>query len=248
MFSLKGKTALVTGASRGIGAAISQRLARAGAHVILLYRSQHEAAQKVLQKIVDDGGSGQLLAVDLLDSAQVEAQLSEVLAQRPISLLVCNAGISKESLVPRATMEHFEEIFKVNFFATTQLVRLVSRSMMKERYGRIVLLSSVIGEMGNKGQAAYAASKSALFGFSKSVAQEFGSRQITCNVICPGFIETEMTDRLPEDLKTAYKERISAARFGSPEDIGAAVHFLVSEEAGYITGSTIDINGGLLMR
>ncbi len=248
MFSLKGQTALITGGSRGIGAAISKRLASAGAFVLINYRSNQEAAETLLNDIRQNGGDGALLPFDLGDTGATEGALAATLEKGPISILVCNAGIAKESLIPRASAEHFEEIFKTNFFSAAQITRQVARSMMREKYGRVVLMSSIIGEIGNKGQAAYSSSKSALFGFSKSFAQEFASRNITCNVVCPGFINTEMTDRLGEDLKQAYLDKIPVGRFGSVEDVAALVHFLVSGESGYITGSTLDINGGLLMR
>lgn len=248
MFSLIGQTALVTGGGRGIGAAISKRLAQAGAFVYINYRSNQEAAAKLLTEIQNSGGDGQLVPFDLSDSTAVESAIEGLLAKRPISILICNAGIAKESLIPRASLEHFEEVFKTNFFASTQVARRVARSMMREKYGRVVFMSSVIGEMGNKGQAAYSASKAALFGFSKSFALEFASRNMTCNVVCPGFINTEMTERLAEDLKKTYMERIPVGRFGTVEDVASLVHFLSSAESGYITGTTVDINGGMLMR
>jgi 3-oxoacyl-[acyl-carrier protein] reductase len=247
-FDLSGKTALVTGASRGIGAAVAKRLAKAGARVIVNYRSNQEAAEKVLKEIQADSPNSIAVNFDVADEKQMAELLPKLLEQvGSIEIVVANAGISRDSLLPRSTAEHFQEVIQTNLMGTIHLVRLLSRSMMKQRYGRIICIGSVVGEMGNKGQSAYAASKSGLFGFAKSVAQELGSRGVTCNVLCPGFIKTEMTNALDEATQKAYFDSIPAGRFGESEEIAAGVHFLASEEAGYITGATLDINGGLVM-
>lgn len=248
-FSLKGQTALVTGGSRGIGAAICLRLAQAGARVFLNYRSNQAAAEAVLKEIQKHSPDSEAVAFDIAKGDETEAALNGLQKKaESISILVCNAGISKESLLVRASDEHFEEIFQTNLMGTVRVVRQLARSMMKNRYGRIICMSSVVGEMGNKGQAAYAASKSALFGFAKSTALELGSRNITCNLVCPGFIETEMTEALDPAVKEAYLSRIPMARFGAAAEVAATVHFLASQEGGYITGSAVDMNGGLVMR
>lgn len=248
-FSLSGQTALVTGGSRGIGAAISLRLARAGAKVLINYRSNQQAADEVLAAVRKFSPESEAVSFDIAKGEETEKALDEIQKRFPnISILVCNAGISRESLLVRASDAHFQEVLETNLLGTLRVVRQLSRSMMKSRYGRIICMSSVVGEMGNKGQAAYAASKSALFGFSKAVALELGSRNVTCNVICPGFIETEMTLNLDPAVKDAYMGRIPVARFGSAEEVAGVVHFLASSEAGYITGATIDVNGGLVMR
>jgi 3-oxoacyl-[acyl-carrier protein] reductase len=247
--SLEGQIALVTGGSRGIGAAISLKLAAAGATVLINYRSNREAAERLLTEVRKLSPKSEALAFDIARADETEKALGEIQNRfETIPILVNNAGISKESLLPRASDLHFEEIMQTNFMGTMRVVRTIARNMMKGRYGRIISISSVIGEIGNKGQAAYAASKSALFGFSKSVALELGSRNITCNVICPGFIETEMTGTLPPDLRETYLNRIPTGKFGTAEEVANCVQFLASREAAYITGAILDVNGGLVMR
>lgn len=248
-FDLKGEVALVTGASRGIGAAVARRLAAAGATVLLNYKSNREAAERVLAEIKKDSPQSEILGFDVASAEETDRAISEVSKRfENISILVCNAGISRDNLLPRLNTNEFMEVFQTNLMGSVNTVKAVTRGMMRARKGRIVLMSSVVGETGNKGQSAYAASKSALFGFAKSVALEFGSRNITCNLICPGFIETEMTDALGEDVRKAYVEKIPLGRLGSADDIAAAVHYLVSPAGSYITGATIDVNGGLVMR
>lgn len=247
-FRLDGKVALVTGASRGIGAAIAQQLAVAGATVVVNYKGNKELADKVVADLRQVSPKSVAVGFDIADPASIEKGLEEIQKQfEKLDILVANAGISRDQLLLRATPELFEEVIKTNLLGTMNMVRAVSRGMLKNRYGRIVCISSVIGEMGNKGQSAYAASKSGLFGFAKSVALELGSRNITCNVICPGFIETDMTTALDEPTKARYFERIPAGRFAKPAEVAYAVQFLASDEASYITGATLDINGGLLM-
>jgi len=248
-FSLQGKTALVTGGSRGIGAAIAKRFAKAGATVIINGRSTKSDAENVLNEIKIDSPKSSLQIFDISNFDQTRAALEEIQKQyEKIDILICNAGISKEALIPRATPEHFDEVLRTNLMGNMNLVAQLSRSMMKNRWGRIICMSSVIGEMGNKGQSAYAASKAGLIGFVKSVARELGSRGVTCNAIAPGFIETEMTSHLPEEVRHAYQESIPIGRMAQPEEVAYAAHFLASEEAGYLTGLTLDVNGGLLMR
>ena len=247
-FSLSGKVALVTGGSRGIGAEICKRLAAAGATVIINYKSNQEAAEKVLQEVQKFSPQSMLCCFDVAKVSEIEAALEGLLKKfESIPIVVCNDGISRDSLLPRSSAQHFQEVIETNLMGSIHVVRLLSRSMMKARYGRIVCIGSITGEIGNKGQSAYAASKSGLFGFVKSVAQELGSRSVTCNILCPGFIETEMTGALDGALKDAYFQKIPVGRFGKAEEIASGVHFLVSEEAGYITGATLDINGGLVM-
>lgn len=247
--SLAGQVALVTGGSRGIGASICLSLAEAGAKVLMNYRSNRSQAEEVLKKLQEKSPDSELLPFDIAKAEEMEAAVTGSLKKHgKISILVCNAGISRDVLLPRATDEGFREVLNTNLIGHMNLVRLVSRSMMKDRYGRIIFIGSVIGEIGNKGQTAYAASKSALFGFAKSVALELGSRGVTSNVICPGFIETEMTQSLPEEVQRVYLGRIPVERFGKPEEVADCVRFLASESAGYITGATLDINGGLVMR
>jgi 3-oxoacyl-[acyl-carrier protein] reductase len=248
-FSLKDRVALVTGASRGIGASIAKRLAEAGATVVVNYRGNKEAAEKVLSEIKGASSKSEALQFDVADFDQTQAAMDDIVSRLgKIDILVCNAGISRDNLLPRTKVEQFKEVLDTNLVGTFNCVRVISRSMMKNRYGRIICISSVVGETGNKGQVAYAASKSALFGLAKSVAQELGSRNITCNVIAPGFIETEMTEALDDGVKEDYFAKIPAGRFGKAEEVASTVQFLASEEAAYITGATLDINGGLSMR
>jgi len=249
MFSLQNKVALVTGGSRGIGAAISRRLAKAGAEVVINYKSSEEQAKKLLTEIQEFSPQSMVAGFDVSNGEEVEKGIADILQKKDkVDIVVANAGIAREALFPRSTTEHFEEVLKTNLYGSINVIRNLSRCMMKNRYGRIICISSIVGEIGNKGQSAYATSKAALFGLSKSIARELGSRHITCNVVAPGFIETEMTQGLPEEVKKTYFEGIALGRFGLAEEVAACVHFLASEEAGYITGTTIDINGGLLMR
>lgn len=248
-FSLHGRVALVTGASRGIGASIALRLAKAGAKVWINYQSNEVAAQKVLESCRAFSANSQIIAFDVSNSSAVEAAMERIVSEdSKLDILVANAGIARDALLPRSDAKHFEEVINTNLLGTIHCVRAASRSMMKNRYGRIVCVSSVVGEMGNKGQSAYAASKSGIFGFAKSVSKELGSRNVTCNVIAPGFIETEMTSGLPEEVQKFYLENIAVKRLGSAEEVASAVHFLCAEESGYISGATLDVNGGLLMR
>lgn len=248
-FSLKGQVALVTGGSRGIGAGIVKTLAKAGATVLINYKSNEEAAQKVLNEIKSISPKSELVKFDICNGDEVDSAVDALIKKfESIPILVCNAGISRDALVVRVSDEHFREILETNLLGTMHMVRALTRPMMKNRYGRIVCIGSIIGETGNKGQAAYAASKAGLSGFAKSVALELASRGITCNLVSPGFIETEMTQSLDETVQKTYFERIPAARFGSADEVAACVQFLASKEAGYITGATLDINGGLLMR
>jgi 3-oxoacyl-[acyl-carrier protein] reductase len=248
-FSLQGQVAVVTGGGRGIGASISRRLAQAGATVIVNYRSQPAEAQSVADECAVFSQNSRAMQFDVSKADQVDQALEQIQKDfGKIDILVCNAGISREALVPRASEEHFLEVLHTNLMGTVNPIRSVSRSMMKNRYGRIDCIGSVVGESGNKGQAAYSSSKSALFGLAKSVAQELGSRGVTCNVLCPGFIETEMTRSLPPEVQKAYMDKSPLGRFASPDEVAEAVHFLVSKEAGYITGATLDVNGGMFMR
>lgn len=236
-----GQTALVTGASRGIGHAIAQRLAAGGARVIGTATSA-TGAQAIGEALQAHGGAGRVL--DVRDAAACEALLGEV---GPVSILVNNAGVTRDTLLLRMKDEDWSEVIETDLTSVFRLSRAVLRGMMKARYGRIVSIGSVVGQMGNPGQANYCAAKAGLVGFSKALAQEIGSRGITVNVVAPGFIETDMTRAISEDVRKGLLERVPAQRLGSPEDIAAAVAFLASREAGYITGETLHVNGGLHM-
>jgi 3-oxoacyl-[acyl-carrier protein] reductase len=245
MFRLDGKTALVTGASQGIGEGVARLLAQQGARVVLAARNQ-EKLQSLAAEIVAAGGSAHPLALDV---SQPET-FGEKVKGLPedfagIDVLVNNAGITADNLLARMSLEDWERVLRTNLTGAFALTREVVRGMMKKRWGRIINVSSVVGMMGNAGQANYAASKAGLIGFSKSLARELGSRSITVNVVAPGYIETAMTGILPEKAREELSAAIALKRLGSVDDVAWAVLFLASEEAGYITGHTLNVSGGL---
>lgn len=242
---LKGQTALVTGASRGIGQAIAVKLAACGANVVGVARTL-EALQKTIEAIQQGGGSVLGMAANVANSADVGRVVEEIEAKyQRISVLVNNAGITRDGLMLRMEDEAWQEVIDTNLKGTFLFSRAVGAVMMRARYGRIINISSVAGLVGNPGQANYAASKAGVIGFSKTVARELSSRGITVNVVAPGFIMTDMTDILPEKIKTEVKERIPLRRFGTPQDIADLVCYLASPGAGYITGQVIAVDGGL---
>lgn len=234
-------TALVTGASRGIGQAIALRLARGGAKVYGTATSEAGAA-RIGEVLAPFGGEGRVL--DVRDPAAVEALLDDVGA---LSILVNNAGVTRDTLILRMKEDDWAQVIDTDLTSVFRLSRAVLRGMMKARYGRIISIGSVVGSMGNPGQANYCAAKAGLIGFSKSLAQEIGSRGITVNVVAPGFIDTDMTKALNDDARKALLERVPVQRLGSVDDIAAAVAFLASRDAGYVTGNTLHVNGGLYM-
>jgi 3-oxoacyl-[acyl-carrier protein] reductase len=244
MFDLTGKTALVTGASGGIGGAIAKALYAQGATVVL--SGTRVAALETLQ--AELGSRAHRAVCDLSDSASLEAlpKTAEA-AAGPIDILVNNAGITRDNLSMRMSNDEWDQVIAVDLTAAFRLSRAVLRGMMKKRWGRIVSISSVVGATGNPGQCNYAAAKAGLVGMTKSLAAEVASRNITVNCVAPGFVVTPMTDVLSEDLKKALLQRIPAGRLGLPEDIAAAVVYLASNEAGYITGQTLHANGGMAM-
>lgn len=245
MFDLSGKTALVTGASGGIGGAIAKALAAQGARVALS-GTRVDALEQAKAEV---GGESVILPCSLSDSAAVDAlvgQAEAALGGR-LDILVSNAGITKDGLLLRMKDEDFQNVLKVNLEAYFRLSRAALRNMMKNRWGRIIGITSVVGVTGNPGQANYAASKAGMIGFTKALAQEVGSRNVTANCIAPGFIASPMTDVLPEAQKTALLGRIPAGRLGEGVDIAAAAVYLASEEANYVTGQTLHVNGGMAM-
>ncbi len=244
MSSLNGKVALVTGASRGIGKAIAEQLVSMGATVIGTATSENGAA--AISEYLAVNGTGKVLNVT------DEASMTDLLLQigeefGPIDILVNNAGITRDNLLMRMKDDEWNDIIQTNLTAVFKLSKAVLRGMMKKRHGRIVNIGSVVGSTGNAGQANYAAAKAAVIGFSKSMAREIASRGITVNVVAPGFIDTDMTKGLTDDQKDAIFKDIPANRLGLPKEIAATVGFLVSDEAGYITGETIHVNGGMFM-
>lgn len=245
---LNGKIALVTGASRGIGQKIAKTLAGYGATVIVNYNGSAEAANQVVADIKADGGSAAAVQADVADSDAVQALIDGIIKEYGrLDILVNNAGVTRDNLIMKMSEEDFDAVMNTNLKGAFLCTRHVSRQMLKQRAGRIINISSVSGVMGNAGQANYCASKAGLIGLTKSVARELGSRGITVNAVAPGFIKTEMTDVLPEDVKTAMGEQIPLKRFGETKDVAEAVAFLASDAASYITGQVLMVDGGMAM-
>lgn len=246
MMDLTGRTALVTGASRGIGKAIAARLAARGAHVVAAARGEH--AKAVADEIVAAGGLAEFISLDVTEAGAGEAAVAGVMKRRGrIDILVNNAGIAKDQLMLRMKRDDWDAVIGTNLTAAFVLTQAVLKPMLKQRAGRIVSISSVVGQGGNAGQANYAASKAGIIGFSKAVALEVASRGITVNVVAPGLIETDMTRAITESAHEEWASKIPLKRLGTPDDIAAAVCFLASDEASYITGQVLAVNGGMYM-
>ena len=245
MFDLTGKTALVTGATGGIGAEIAKTLHAQGAHVVL--SGTREAVLQELAASLHERVS--VAAANLSDGAAVDGliEAAEAAAGAPLDIVVANAGITRDGLLMRMKDEDWETVLKVNLESYFRLARAAMRGMMKRRHGRIIGITSVVGVMGNPGQANYAASKAGMIGFSKALAQEVATRGITVNCVAPGFIESPMTDGLNEQQKAAILGTIPSGRLGVGGDVAAAVAYLASDEAGYVTGQTLHVNGGMVM-
>ena len=245
MFRLDGKTALVTGASRGIGEATAKKLAAQGARVVLAARSV-DRLEALAGEIAEAGGEAATLALDLSAPETVPEAIGGLPEEwREIDVVVNNAGITADNLLARMSLDDFERVLRTNLTGAYAVTKELLRGMMRRRWGRIISVSSVVGLMGNPGQANYAASKAGMIGFSKSLARELGSRNITVNVVAPGYIETAMTEDLPEASRKELQGSIALRRLGTVDDVACCVLFLASEEAGYITGHTLNVSGGL---
>lgn len=245
---LTGQVALITGASRGIGKAIALVLAQQGAHVVVNYRGNQSAAEKTLAAITESGGKGELLPFDISEEAQVEAAVKSIVDRhQKVDILVNNAGVTSDNLLMRMKAQDWDQVVGTNLKGTMLCTKAVARQMIRQRSGRIVNLSSIVGQTGNAGQSLYAATKAGIIGFTKSMAREVASRGVTVNAIAPGFIETEMTAGLPVKVQDDYRQAIPLGRFGTVEEVAQAVLFLVGPGAGYITGQVVNVNGGLYM-
>jgi 3-oxoacyl-[acyl-carrier protein] reductase len=245
--TLAGRVALVTGASQGIGRACALRLARSGATLALAARSQ-EKLNELATQIAATGGQAAAFPLDVTDEEQIRSSFKAVLSQfGKIDILVNNAGITRDQLVVRLKRADWDSVLNTNLTSAYLCTQQAVSSMLKQRWGRIINITSVFGQTGQAGQANYAASKAGLIGLTMALAREVGSRNITCNAVAPGFIETAMTSGLGEDLRQTAVKMIPLGRIGSPDDVAGAVAFLASEEASYITGHVLNVNGGMLM-
>ena len=247
MFDLSGKVALVTGASRGIGCGIAKTLAEYGAHVVCVSRKVSDV-QSVADEITAAGGAATAVACDISDSDNVSKLIKDTVATHDhLDILVNNAGVTRDNLLMRMSEDDWNTVLNINLKAAFIAIKAAARTMMKQRNGRIINISSVVGLMGNAGQVNYAASKAGLIGLTKSTARELASRGITANCIAPGYVATDMTNELGDEVRQSLNEKIPLGRMGQVEDIAYAVAFLASDEAEYITGQTLAIDGGMVM-
>jgi 3-oxoacyl-[acyl-carrier protein] reductase len=246
MFELSDKVAIVTGASRGIGRGISTLLAARGAHVVAAARGENAAA--TVAEIQGAGGRAEVASLEVTDSAAIDALVAGVLARHGrIDILVNNAGITRDQLMLRMKRDDWDQVIATNLTAAFGCAQAVLKPMIKQRHGRIVSVSSVVGQSGNAGQANYAASKAGLIGFSKALAREVASRNVTVNVVAPGLIDTDMTRAITDKAQVDWASQIPLGRLGTTADVAAAVCFLASDEASYITGQVLAVNGGMYM-
>jgi len=248
MRKLEGKVAVVTGASRGIGRAIALKLADEGAKVVVNYSGSQAKAEEVVARIQENGGEAIAVQASVSQSEEVIALIdTAVKTFGSLDILVNNAGITRDNLLMRMKEDEWDDVLNTNLKGVFLCTKAVTRQMMKQRAGRIINISSIVGVAGNAGQANYVAAKAGVIGLTKTTAKELASRNILVNAIAPGFIETEMTDQLPEELKQGMLTQIPLAKLGQPEDIAKAVAFLASDDANYMTGQTLNIDGGMVM-
>ncbi|GAA0349751.1 3-oxoacyl-[acyl-carrier-protein] reductase [Bacillus horti] len=246
--SLQGKVALVTGGARGIGRAISLELAKAGADVAINYGGSEAAAVELVKEIEALGQKALAIQANVAESESVQAMVKQVVEHfGQLDILVNNAGITRDNLLMRMKEEEWDDVINVNLKGVFNCIKAVTRQMMKQRSGRMINISSVVGVLGNPGQANYVAAKAGVIGLTKTTARELASRGITVNAIAPGFIETEMTAKLGEDIQEGILSQIPLARLGQAEEIAKAVRFLASDDAAYITGQTLHVDGGMAM-
>lgn len=246
--NLSGKIALVTGASRGIGRQIALTLAGYGAAVIVNYNGSAQKAEEVVKEIKENGGEAEAVQCDVSQYDKAQELITGIIKKYGrLDILVNNAGITRDNLIMKMPEEDFDAVLSINLKSAFNCVKHVSRQMLKQKSGRIINISSVSGLMGNAGQANYCASKAGLIGLTKSIARELGSRGITANAVAPGFIETEMTEELPDSVKETMGAQIPLKRFGRTADVAEAVAFLASDNAAYITGQVISVDGGMAM-
>lgn len=245
---LNGKVAVVTGASRGIGRAVARKLASKGATVIINYKGSAQKAEEVKREIEQAGGKADTFQCDVTDFESCKIFIQKIIeTYSSIDILVNNAGITKDGLLMKMSEEDFDKVIDTNLKGAFHCIRFVSRQMMKQRSGRIINISSVVGVAGNAGQANYAASKAGVIGLTKAAAKELASRNITVNAVAPGFIDTDMTTVLSEKVKEQIATQIPLGKFGNPEDVANATAFLVSDDARYITGQVLMVDGGMIM-
>ena len=247
MKTLEGKVALVTGASKGIGRAIAQKFVEMGAQVAFTYLSSVEKGQQLEQELTANGGKAKGFRSDAADTAQAEKLVEDVISEfGKIDILVNNAGITRDGLLMRMSVEHWDAVINTNLKSVFNLTKSATKHMMRAKSGSIINITSVVGIKGNAGQANYAASKAGIIGFTKSVALELGSRNIRCNAVAPGFIETEMTGELDQKVVDEWRKAIPLKRGGTPADVANCVAFLASDEAAYISGQVLQVDGGML--